>query len=155
MEIERKTVAMTEFKVDATSGEFEGYASVFGNVDAGGDTVVKGAFTKALPDFLRDGFISWSHDWGQPIAYPTTAEEDRTGLLLAGAFHSTPEAQRARTISSERLAAGKRMGLSIGYAVEEEEWGKTGRLLKVINPLFEVGFVTVPMNRDANLAAVK
>jgi HK97 family phage prohead protease len=153
--LEHKSVELADLKIDSRSGEFSGYASIFGNIDGGGDIVVPGAFKKSLPAFLQDGFISWSHDWAEPIAMPTKAYEDKVGLVLAGTFHSTPEAQRARTISAERLAAGKRMGLSIGYGVEEEEFSPKGRLLKVINPLYEVGFVTVPMNREANLSAVK
>ncbi len=153
--MEHKALPLAEFKIDAGTGEFSGYGSTFGNADAGGDIVVRGAFAKAIPDFLRDGFISWSHDWGVPVAMPTKAHEDSHGLFLAGVFHSTPEAQTARTIAAERLAAGKRMGLSIGYGIEEEEASPKGRLLKVIYPLYEVGFVTVPMNREANLSAVK
>jgi Escherichia/Staphylococcus phage prohead protease len=154
--MEHKAFPLAEFKVDAASGEFSGYASTFGNVDSGKDIVVRGAYQKAIPAFLRDGFISWSHDWGNPIAMPTEAREDEKGLFLAGQFHSTPAAQEARTIANERAASGKRTGLSIGYDVEEFEIDKKGnRLLKVINPLFEVGFVMVPMNRDSNLSAVK
>jgi len=154
--MEHKAFPLAAFKVDASSGEFSGYASVFGNEDAGGDIVEPGAFTKAIPAFLRDGFISWSHDWATPIALPTDAREDERGLLLSGRFHSTPTAQEARTIAAERAAAGKRTGLSVGYGVEDWTVDKQGRRrLKVINPLYEVGFVMVPMNREANLAAVK
>ena len=35
-------------KVDKTSASFESVASVFGNVDAGGDIVEPGAFTESL-----------------------------------------------------------------------------------------------------------
>jgi Escherichia/Staphylococcus phage prohead protease len=153
--MEHKAVPYAEFKVDS-SGEFSGYASIFGTVDRGKDIVVKGAYDKALPAFLKDGFISWSHDWGNPIAMPTEAYEDDKGLFLAGRFHSTPSAQEARTIASERAIAGKRTGLSIGYDVEDFSFDRKGnRLLKIINPLFEVGFVMAPMHREANLAAVK
>jgi len=154
--MERKTVDFAELKVDAASGEFEGYASVFGNLDAGGDIIERGAFKKAIPAFLRDGFFSWSHDWAEPIGMPRQAREDDHGLWIAGEFHSTPEGQRARTIAYERRRAGKRTGLSIGYGVEDQEISSDGiRHLKTINPLYEVGFVMVPMNREANLAAVK
>ena len=154
--MEHKAVPLAEFKVDASSGEFSGYASVFGNVDQGGDIVVRGAYAKAIPAFLRDGFISWSHDWAMPIAMPTDAREDERGLFLAGRFHSTPAAQEARTIAAERAATGKRTGLSIGYEIEDYAFNTKGnRLLKVINPLFEVGFVMVPMNRESNVGAVK
>ena len=154
--VEHKSFNLAEFKVDAASGEFSGYGSVFGNEDAGGDIVMPGAFAKAIPAFLKDGFISWSHDWSMPIAMPTEAREDRRGLFLAGRFHSTPDAQTARTIAGERVEAGLRTGLSIGYGVEDFALDAKGRRqLKVVNPLFEVGFVMVPMNREANLAAVK
>lgn len=155
MKGERKAFELTEFKLDAGTGEFEGYASVFGNVDAGNDIVLPGAFDKALPAFLQDGFISWSHDWGQPVAFPTKAVPDEHGLLIGGKFHSTSAAQEARTLVKERAAAGKRVGLSIGYAVEEETKIGTARGLKTINPLFEVGFVMVPMNREANMTSAK
>jgi Escherichia/Staphylococcus phage prohead protease len=155
-EMEHKAVPFAEFKVDATSGEFSGYASIFGTVDRGGDIVIAGAYKKALPAFLKDGFISWSHDWGNPIAMPIEAHEDDKGLFLAGRFHSTPTAQEARTIATERASAGKRTGLSIGYGLEDYSFDRKGnRLLKIINPLFEVGFVMAPMHREANLAAVK
>ncbi len=153
--MERKALSLAEFKIDAGSGEFSGYGSVFGNVDGGGDIVSPGAFSKAIPAFLKDGFISWSHDWSMPVAMPTDAREDDRGLFIAGRFHSTPDGQQARTIAAERATSGLSMGLSIGYGVEEEEWGPKGRLLKVINPLYEVGLVMVPMNREANLVAVK
>src|SRR5262245_31665701 len=41
-----------QFEVKALKDmEFEGYASVFGNVDRGDDIVISGAFTKALADY--------------------------------------------------------------------------------------------------------
>lgn len=152
--IERRVFELKQVSI-ADSGEFTGYASVFGNIDDGGDVVLPGAFEKALPAFLENGFISWQHNWEQPVAIPIEAKEDATGLLIRAEFHSTTEAQQARTITNERLAAGKSMGLSIGYGVEEEEYNSTARLLRVINPLYETALVTVPMNRLANVTSVK
>lgn len=153
--MQRKDFALAQFKIDA-AGEFSGYGAVFGNVDQGNDIIMPGAFAKALPGFLRDGFISWSHDWTQPVAMPTAAYEDARGLFIAGRFHSTPAGQEARTVALERSAAGKRTGLSIGYDVESSAPdGQGHRLLKVINPLYEIGMVMAPMNREANVAAVK
>lgn len=99
----------------ANNGEFSGYASTFGNVDAQKDRVMPGAFAKSLPAFLASGFLTDGHDWNEPIAFPTEAYEDARGLFIAGSFHSTSRAQRVRTIARERPAAGKEMGLSIGY----------------------------------------
>lgn len=154
VEIERKVFELKELNV-ADTGEISGYAAVFGNVDEGGDVILPGAFQKAIPAFLLDGFLAWNHYWDMPVAIPTSATEDDNGLFIRAAFHTTDDAQKARTITAERIDAKKRMGLSIGYAVEEEEYTRDARLLKVINPLFEVSLVTVPMNRLANVTAVK
>ena len=78
-----------EFRLDSVTsdaGSFEGYGSVFGNVDRVGDVVMPGAYTKTLPTFLRDGVIHWSHDFATPVAWPTAAYEDARGLFLAGTF---------------------------------------------------------------------
>ena len=45
-----ETVAGAAGGVDLTEGQFIGYASVFGNVDAHGDVIASGAFTRTLAD---------------------------------------------------------------------------------------------------------
>ena len=51
---EHKAVGFTLESADENTGEFSGYASVFGNVDDGGDIVVKGAFAETIvEDFAR------------------------------------------------------------------------------------------------------
>jgi HK97 family phage prohead protease len=153
--ITRSTWPMAELKQDIDTGEFEGYASVYDVVDGGADVVDPGAFAKALPDFMRDGFISWHHAWDVPVAMPKAAYEDDNGLFLAGRYHSTPKAQEARTIAAERHEAGLRTGLSIGYGVEDYAMEGKVRHLKTIHPLYEVGLVMVPMNREANVTGAK
>jgi len=72
---------------------------------------------------MREGFIAYGHDWMNPVAMPTSATEDGVGLAIGGQFHGTPRAQEARQITTERLAAGKSVGLSIGYEVDHRtDW---------------------------------
>ena len=61
----RKSLSLSDcdIKLDAKSGVFSGYASVFGGVDSYGDTIEKGAFAETLSDhglpkmfFNHDGF---------------------------------------------------------------------------------------------------
>ena len=153
--IEHKVIAFEQASIDPTTGVGSGYGAVFNNRDDGGDTIAPGFFSDVLPDFLREGFISWSHDWSTPVAMPTAASEDAHGLSLVWQFHSTPAAQDARTVASERLAAGKSMGLSIGYETATEVEGPDGRLLVKAARLFEVGLVMVPMNRLATVSQIK
>jgi HK97 family phage prohead protease len=141
--------------VDSPNGEFSTYASTFENWDLVGERPVKGAFTPHLASFLKDGFIALGHSWDAlPIAYPLEAYEDDHGLYLRAAFHSTPEAQKARTVLQERLAQGKSAKTSIGYSVLKDEQTDEGRLLKEIK-LHEVSIVNVPANPLANILASK
>jgi len=128
--------------------------------------------------------MAHSHDWGVDgvIGYLTKAEEDETGLYVESAFHSTPDAQAVRVKAQERLAAGKQVGLSIGYSIAESKWidakdyekelpihvkaehladAQTKaskfhriRLLQKVDN-FEFSIVTAPMNRKAGATAVK
>jgi HK97 family phage prohead protease len=144
------------FKVSAEgTGSIKGYASTFGNWDEVRERPVKGAFAPHLTDFLKDGFIAVGHDWSAlPVATPSIAHEDDIGLYLEADFHSTPMAQEARTVTTERLARGKSVKLSIGYEVLDDEYVEEGRLLKNIK-LYEVSLVTVPANPLASVTGAK
>lgn len=159
MDLERKNFAEVKWDDLTTgTGSFEGYASVAGVLDSGGDIVEHGAFLADLPEFLTHGFIGQGHNWeGQPIGTVADAHEDEHGLFLRGEYHSTPEAQQARQIAIERMQRGKSVGLSIGFKINPE--GKSmddeghRRLTSV--KLYEVSHVNVPMLRPAGLTGVK
>ncbi len=137
------------------NGFLTGYASVFTNFDSVKERVVKGAFAAGLNDFMRDGFIAVGHDWSAlPIATPMEATEDEFGLKVTGEFHSTKEAQDARTVIRERIDRGKSVKLSIGYEVQSDEYTEEGRLLKAVK-LFEWSYVTVPANSLATVTDAK
>lgn len=162
--MEQKIVALTdvEFKASDTGpGSFTGYGAVFGNVDDGGDVIIQGAFKEALPSFLERGFVPVGHNWFDlPIASISNAKEDENGLWIEAEFHSTQSAQDARTVVKERIDRGKFVGLSIGYLIDYEndgaEYDDDGvRTIKKIKDLAEISIVTVPMNREAGVAAVK
>jgi hypothetical protein len=69
-------------------------------------------------------------------------------------FHTTQDAQAARTVVKERLARGKSVKLSIGYEVLLDEYVPEGRLLKDIK-LYEWSIVTVPANPQAAVTGAK
>lgn len=156
MKVKRKVCELADFKMsDEGAGSFTGYASTFGNKDCAGEVVVKGAFARTLPTFKADGFVAVGHNWSAlPVATVRDAKEDDHGLFVAGDFHSTSEAQSARTVMKERLERGKSVGLSIGYEVKDSEQTKEARLLKEID-LYEFSIVTVPCNREAQATTAK
>jgi hypothetical protein len=168
---DHKTLPFAELKIvgaDGDAGSFEGYASVFGTIDSYGDTIDRGAYTQTLPQFLTRGFIGWGHDWNEPIGIVTDAHEDGKGLFITGQFHSDSDAQKFRSRAKERVAAGKFMGLSIGYEAEGYEmrtveqpfrnsWGELSDKVRALTKikLYEVSLVTVPSEENSGVTAVK
>ena len=94
------------------SGEFSGYAAVFGNVDSGRDVIERGAFSKTIrEDFDRIKILSQHNDCDLPIGKPLELREDEKGLYIRGKISDT---QRGRDIKT-LLKDGVLNELSIGY----------------------------------------
>jgi HK97 family phage prohead protease len=131
----------------------QGYASLFGVPDQGGDVVQKGAYVASLKRLAARGArakMLWQHDPGQPIGVWDEVREDATGLWVKGRILS--EVERGREVAA-LLAAGAIDGLSIGYrTVKSERNGKGQRLLSELE-LWEVSLVTFPMLPEARVAA--
>lgn len=122
-QLERKFINFKALKIDeADNGSVSGYRSVFGEIDEGGDIVVKGFFKDGIDEYLQSGFTAQSHDWDfdKAVGYPVEAKEDDYGFFVKSAFHSTPDAQQVRTKALERFAAGKTVGFSFGYSVQQK-----------------------------------
>ena len=65
----------------------EGYASLFGKRDQGGDTVQPGAYGGSLKALAAQGRrvkMLWQHDPGQPIGVWEEVREDAKGLYVKG-----------------------------------------------------------------------
>lgn len=156
MDLQRKTCDLASFKFDETEcGGFLGYASLFGVLDRQGDIVARGAFAATLEQFKETGFITVAHDWDAlPVATVRDCYEDEKGLFIDCEFHSSDEAQAARTYMRERINRKKSCGLSIGYWVRDSLNTPEGHVLKAIE-LAEVSLVTVPACPPAGVARVK
>jgi HK97 family phage prohead protease len=127
---------------DAT---IEGYASLFGNIDQGGDAVQPGAFAGSLQAGRKVRML-WQHDPQQPIGVWDDVREDQKGLWVRGRILT--EVARGREAAA-LVAVGAIDGLSIGYrAKRAERDGKGRRLLSEVE-LWEVSLVTFPMLMQA------
>ena len=133
--------------------EIEGYASVFGAADQGGDTVQGGAYGKGLTALSKAGRsvkMLWQHDPTRPIGVWDEVREDAKGLYVRGRILS--EVQDGREALA-LLEAGAIDGLSIGYrTVRAEKASGGGRSLLEID-LWEVSVVTFPMLPEARVQA--
>ncbi len=143
-----------EIKSLTDEGVIEGYASIFSNVDYGGDKVMPGAFVESLAKSRQHGRtvkMLWNHDPSQPIGVWEDLAEDGKGLRGRGRLvMEVPKAREAHAL----MKAGAIGGLSIGYRTIKAEPDGNVRLLKQVD-LFEVSLVTFPMNDRARLTAVK
>lgn len=149
MKVEQKSI---KFDVKALNedGTFEGYASVYGNVDSYGEVVEKGAFKRTLDQKGSEIVLLWYHDPTQPIGLGNVAEDDY-GLYLKGQLDLDTEAGKT---AYSRMRKKIVKGLSIGYRVVRDmvETGKR-KLLEL--DLREVSLVTFPANSLATVTAVK
>lgn len=135
-------------------GTFEGYGSIFGNVDGYGEKVLPGAFAESLAKHRREGtnvLMLWQHDPDNPIGVWEDLAEDGKGLYGKGRL--ILEVQKAREVRALMLqkAIG---GLSIGYREVETEPDGNILLLKKLE-LYEISPVAFPANRRARIEAVK
>jgi len=135
-------------------GMIEGYASLFGVRDTGGDIVVAGAFARSLRRRGASGVkMLWQHRAHEPIGVWTSLVEDARGLKVTGRLNLS--VARARETLS-LLQSGAVDGLSIGFRAlrAQNEKSLGGRRLLELD-LWEISIVTFPMLTQARVTGVK
>lgn len=141
-------VKFCRFDADLTVRDghlIEGYASLFGACDQGGDVVQQGAYARSLKGLSAAGRsvkMLWQHDPAQPIGVWDEVREDTRGLFVKGRI-LTATAKGAEVAAL--IQAGAIDGLSIGYRTQKAVRGADGcrQLCRV--ELWEVSLVTFPM----------
>jgi uncharacterized protein len=128
---------------------FSGYASTWNNIDLGGDVMVKGAFRESLAS--RKPKLLWQHNIGEPIGVVSGLKEDERGLF--GEFKISRTTRGADAYQLLKDSAIDSM--SIGYVPTDVEYLDDGvRKLKSVD-LLEISIVSLPMNEEALITAVK
>jgi uncharacterized protein len=149
-----KAAAVDSIKALAEPGEFEGYASVFGDRDLSDDVVMPGAFAASLArrPAARVKML-WQHDPNAIIGRWTEMVEDGRGLYVKGKMLLTLDRGRE---AHELMQAGALDSLSIGYrTIRSDRDGPDGaRRLKEVD-LMEVSLVTFPALESAQVSLVK
>lgn len=134
-----------------------GYASTFGNVDLGGDVVVKGAFLKTIENIKANGIPLLADHMASTASVLGTiydAAETDKGLKIWARISKAPSAQDVAVKARE----GHLNKMSIGYetmddAMEDRD-GLRVRLLKEVK-VWETSVVVFPMNPQATIERVK
>src|SRR3990167_181047 len=150
-----------QFKAMGDEGKFSGYASIFENVDLGGDVIRKGAFKEFVTNDAGQVKVLFQHDsggmfsgisGGLPIGL-ATVEQNTKGLKFEGKLvMDDPFVHRVHA----HMKAGTLDGMSIGYdtlpgGAKILESGI--RELTAIK-LWEISAVTFGMNPKARIDAV-
>ena len=158
--MENKLFRMAIKEMNEAAGTFNGYLSVFGNVDHGGDLVEPGAFKKTLSENKAYPLL-WAHSSQEPrmVVGAFHGQEDRHGLLVEGDFFmDQPGGKEAHDLVKRLHERGVRVGLSIGYKAVQWKDDRVDeaavRRLKEIQ-LFEGSLTLFPMNDEALVQAVK
>lgn len=161
-DLKRMFVPMDEVKADESAkGVITGYASIFGNVDLGGDVISKDSPFKEFaktPDgkvltlFQHDA-SGWSVSGGLPIGL-SDVEQNQKGLKFRTELvMDDPFVQRVYT----HMKAGTLRGMSIGYDILPggAKFLESGvRELNALK-LWEISVVTFGMNPKASVDTVK
>lgn len=150
----RETKRATPLARADAAGVIEGYASLFGVVDTGGDMVMAGAFRRSLARRGASGVkMLWQHQASEPIGVWTSIAEDARGLKVVGRLDlSVARAREAHSL----MRGGAVDGLSIGFRTKRATTEKPSgvRRLQEID-LWEISIVTFPMLTQARVEKVK
>lgn len=156
----KRLIVPMEVKKVTDQGYFEGYASVFDNVDLGYDVVEKGAFTEIVRNSQGKVLTLFQHDssgytasGGLPIGAADVSQDDKglafkTQLVMEDEF-----VKRVHT----HLKAGTLDGMSVGFDILPggAEYTDAGiRRIKAAR-LWEISVVTFGMNPKARVESVK
>lgn len=143
-----------EVKAVDQNGNFEGYASVFNNIDLGDDIILPGAFIKVKTTRTGRLKLALFHDLTRLIG-SAEYRQDEHGLFLKGQVNLKVSYARD---AYELMKDGTLDSMSIGFntitsAFEERE----GRSIRVIKEaeLWEASIVPFGMNPEAQVTDVK
>lgn len=115
---EYRSVRMADLQqVEDGAGGFKGYPTTWYDLDEYGDICLPGTYTRTIPEFLKAGFVSESHEWDvrRVIGMPISASEDDKGFFSEAVFHSDEDSQKIRLKANERMARGMDVALSCGF----------------------------------------
>lgn len=156
-------VVPMEVKSVGETGQFSGYASIFGNVDLGGDVISKDSpFKEMVTDDEGKVLVLFQHDsggflpgaaGGLPIG-KATVEQNSKGLKFDGQLvMDDPFVQRVH----KHLVAKTLRGMSIGYDILPGGAKLLDSGVRELNALklWEISAVTFGMNPKAGVDRVK
>ena len=122
----------------------DGFASVYNNIDLGGDRVLPSFFIDDLKENGNKRKALWQHDRKEPLGINIYTNTD-SGLMFRAQLPADDIMVSGRLIP--QLEMGTIEGASIGYSVIESKYNtEKGCRDLVKGQLYESSFVSEPMN---------
>ena len=143
-----------EVKAVDEAGNFEGYASVFNNIDLGDDVILPGAFTRVKTTRAGRLKLALFHDLTRLVGSAEYSQDDH-GLYLKGQVNLKVSYARD---AYELMKDGTLDSMSIGFnVIDEAAEQREGRRVRVIKQaeLWEASLVPFGMNPEAQVLSVK
>ena len=144
---------------------FEGYASVFNQVDWDGDLIDPAAFTTSI-NKIQAGQLKikalWAHSLSEPVGVFTDIKADSHGLFVKGRMPKDDDFVAKRVMPQMRVGSVDSMSIgfyTLDYAVEKGTnlFGNTNaNICRIFDlMLLEISLVPLPSNPGARVTAVK
>lgn len=152
----REKQSAFELKAVNSDGIFEGYCSVFGNLDSDNEVIDKGAF-KGIAGAANVPIL-FSHDRTRPVGWNIEAKEDDRGLRIKGRLMvDTEDGRTAQSFLKLGLEVGGQPGLSIGFTVPNGGEYRDSEGIRHFREvaLKEYSIVVFPANAEARVTAAK
>lgn len=142
-----------DLKAVGEAGRFEGYASIFGNVDDGRDRIQAGAFKQIVTNSSGKTLTLYMHGFKDPIGLAVVGQDSKGLAFDAQLELGDPLADRAHRL----MKAGILDGMSIGFDVLDggQAFDKEGVRDLTNLKLWEISPVTFGMNSLARIESVK
>lgn len=148
----RKDSGMGIGDVDKDKSMVVGYASAFGNKDAHGDIIDRGAFKRTINNNAKRVKTLMHHDPVLIVGKPTSMSEDERGLYTETQISKTAQGQDLLTLIEDGVIDE----MSIGFIPVQESFNEE-RGANVISEikLVEYSFVTLGSNPEARVEGLK
>lgn len=155
--MEHKILKLEIKDLDEASGEFTGYAMIFGVIDSYNDITHEGAFKKTLRESKGQVAIFKMHDPYAMIGMGDTAKEDDKGLLVTSTLDVNINQTAKEEFSLMNMAAKRKIpfGLSIGYSAVKYDYDEIRNTrIRNLREIALYEYSTTPPNFQAVPGAV-
>ena len=151
-----KTNPIGELKdLDEKSGIVKGYGSVFDNIDADGDIITKGAYTKTIAENGKRIKYLYQHKMDMPLGKMINLFEDKKGLMFEAKIPKTTLGKDVMELMKAGVITENSVGIMpIQKEACAEDAENCYRKLTEVK-LYEISAVTYAANDQAMILDVK